>query len=115
MVPAVIDDESEAETCTPDSMDDNLAFGDCEEPAGSGHSGSGLIRVRRFNPGQTSGTNRVDRSWGRGVVVSIKIQHGCFPFWFNDPSLSNRVVSLGREISKFIDFFKRHFLDSKNV
>ena len=32
MVPAVVDDESEAETCTPGSMDDNLAFEACEEP-----------------------------------------------------------------------------------
>ncbi len=33
MVPAVIDDDSEAETCTPDSMDDNLAFEECEGSA----------------------------------------------------------------------------------
>ena len=31
MVPAAIDDESEAGTCTPDSMDDNLAFEECED------------------------------------------------------------------------------------
>ena len=33
MVPAVIDDDSETETCAPDSMDDNPAFEDCEESA----------------------------------------------------------------------------------
>ncbi len=33
MVPAVVDDESEAGTCTPDSIDDNLAFEDCEDSA----------------------------------------------------------------------------------
>ena len=33
MVPAMIDDESDAGTCTPDSIDDNLAFEDCEDSA----------------------------------------------------------------------------------
>ncbi len=36
MVPAVLDDDSEAGTCTPDSMDDNLAFEECEDPVEEG-------------------------------------------------------------------------------
>ena len=33
MVPAVIDDDSDAGTCAPDSIDDNLAFEGCENSA----------------------------------------------------------------------------------
>ncbi len=33
MVPAVVDDDSEAETCARDSIDDNLAFEECEDSA----------------------------------------------------------------------------------
>ncbi len=33
MVPAVFDNDSEAETSAPDSIGDNLAFEDCEDSA----------------------------------------------------------------------------------